>query len=320
MPSPPQSSADAKNLRSLLKAYLYGLQAHGLQRMSLDDDGRAILREWMLAKRSDDTVPPAVNHNTDSHPGKTEHTEQPAAGNASRLSELADSSEAPSPESDELQPVFFRPPGNNRAEIWQNAQALLLRWDPLRSLGTLRDTMIWGEGSPNASIVFVGDAPNFSDEQGGHPFCGDTGTKLDEMLRAMGLSRQQVYITYLVKFRPKLPRQTTNNRPPEAEEIRLSLPVLEFEIRYIQPKVIVALGVVAARGLLGRGDLPLSAYQQMSNLQFCDIPVIVTHNPSYLLRTSDRGERRRLWEEMLRVLELANLPISDKQRGYFLPH
>ena len=157
--------------------------------------------------------------------------------------------------------------------------------------------MVWGEGSLDADIIFVGDAPNYYDEREGRPFCGEAGTKLDEMLRAMGLTRKDVYITHLVKYRPKMARQTTNNRAPDMEEIRLSMPVLEFEVRYVRPKVIVALGVVAARGIIGQGELPLSAYQQMKGC----------------------SERRKLWEEMLHVMELAHLPISAKQRGYFLP-
>ncbi len=318
-PVPPtQTGTEECVLRSLVQKYLSELIMGGHKRLPLDDDVRPILREWMLAARRGSVTPAGNRGGTASAP-RTEHTEQVDTGTAPRLSALVDLTDNAPPTQEEEQPVFFRPPGRNREESWQNAKNLLLRWEPLRSLGSLRETMVWGEGSPNADIIFVGEAPNLRDEQEGRPFCGDAGTKLDEMLLAMGLSRRQVYITHLVKFRPKLPRQTTNNRPPDAEEIRRSLPVLEFEIRHIRPKVVVALGVVAARGIIGKGDLPLSAYRQMHDLHFCDTPVIITHNPSYLLRTSVLGERRRLWEDMLRVLELAHLPISAKQRGYFLP-
>ena len=114
-----------------------------------------------------------------------------------------------------------------------------------------------------------------------------------------------------------MPRQTTNNRPPNEKELLFSSSIIELEVRLVQPKVIVALGVIAARGLLRMGDLPLTAYQQQHG-QFCGVPVIVTHHPSYLLRTNDLTERRKLWEEMLHVMEMCGLPISEKQRGYFL--
>ena len=220
---------------------------------------------------------------------------------------------------EEEERLFFRPPGSTPDELWAQAQRLLLRWPPLRELGTLRETLVWSEGSRTADIMFVGDAPNYYDEQTGRPFCGEAGAKLDSMLKAMGLTRQQVYITHLVKFRPMVPRQTFNNRPPSRDEVRLSVPVLEFEVKLVQPKVIVALGVIAARALLGKEELPLAACQQIEHPQFCGAPVVVTHHPSYLLRTTSLAERRRLWEEMLRVMEMAQLPISAKQRGYFLP-
>jgi len=213
---------------------------------------------------------------------------------------------------------FFRPGGSTPEEVWQNFERLLPRWKPLRELGTLRPTAVPGQGNRHADILFVGDAPNYYDEKEQAPFRGEAGGKLDGMLRAMGLNRESVYITHLVKFRPALPRQTLNNRPPNEKEILYSSSILELEIRLIRPKVIVALGVIAARGILKKGALPLAAYQQMRGTCY-DIPVVVTHHPSYLLRTSDLQERRQLWEEMLRVMELAHLPITDKQRGYFLP-
>ena len=213
---------------------------------------------------------------------------------------------------------FFRPGGSTPEEVWQNFERLLPRWKPLRELGTLRPTAVPGQGNRHADILFVGDAPNYYDEKEQAPFRGEAGGKLDGMLRAMGLSRESVYITHLVKFRPALPRQTLNNRPPNEKEILYSSSILELEIRLIRPKVIVALGVIAARGILKKGALPLAEYQQMRGTCH-DIPVVVTHHPSYLLRTSDLQERRQLWEEMLRVMELAHLPITDKQRGYFLP-
>ncbi len=317
------SNAGRKGVRSLVVSYLTGLMAGGKKQLALEDEVRPVLREWMLAARRGEVVNRGFSPKSrrDVQTVAVSAGSDPGAMNEVKVSLRAMmnlESTAPSQPSAK-DPVFFRPAGKTREEIWDQAQKLLTRWEPLHALGTLRDKMVWGEGSPEADIIFVGDAPNYYDEQEARPFCGEAGTKLDEMLRAMGLARRDVYITHLVKYRPKMPHQTTNNRAPDAEEVRLSLPVLEFEVRYVRPKVIVALGVVAARGIIGQGELPLSAYQQMNALSYCGAPVIVTHHPSYLLRTSLLAERRKLWEEMLHVMELAHLPISAKQRGYFLP-
>ena len=279
----------------------------GCSSLPVDEQARVVLRAWMRGEKRCNVPPPLV----------------PQAESKNSAAELYEAleSETPEPEvdDDEEEQVFFRPGGRTPEEAWEFAQNLLLRWEPLKLLNTLRSTPVWGEGSRQADIMFVGDAPNHYDEQAGRPFCGEAGGKLDGMLKAMGLTRQEVYITHFVKFRPMVPRQTYNNRPPSKDEIRLSAPVVKFEVEQVQPKVIVALGVIAARGLLQQGELPLAAYQQLQNASFCGVPVVVTHHPSYLLRTAVLEERRRLWEEMLRVMEMAALPISAKQRGYFLP-
>lgn len=301
------------NLRELTIHYLHILQQQGVDSLPVDEDARAILRSWMLAAKGRGTPLPVR--------GRAAVVDTPSALPQRAVVRLDDIPEpelptdAPRPEDDV---PFFRPGGQNPAEAWEAMQRMLPNWKPLRGLGTLRSTPVFGQGNLSADIMFVGDAVNYHDEKAGKPFQGAAGGKLDGMLKAMGLTREQVYITHLVKFRPEQPRQTLNTRPPTEKEIRFSAPVLDFEIGLVQPRVIVALGVIAARGILQRGNLPLAAYQQEHG-SYNGIPVVVTHHPSYLLRTSDLSERRRLWEEMLYVMETAGLPISDKQRGYFLP-
>lgn len=242
-------------------------------------------------------------------------TAAPAPGS---LMEVAMQEPEREPELTEDEIPFFRPGGNSPEETWELMQRLLPVWKPLLDLNSLRRTPVFGMGNRHADIMFVGDAPGYNDESRGEPFRGEAGEKLDAMLSAMNLSRKSVYITHLVKFRPAMPRQTTNTRPPTLKEILFSRSVLDLEVRLVQPRVIVALGVIAARGLLQRGELPLAAYQAQPG-DYDGIPVIVTHHPSYLLRTSNLAERRRLWEEMLRVLQIAGLPITEKQQRYFLP-
>ena len=318
----------------LILQHLQALQERGVERLPVDESARAILREWMLAARRgtratvqgntspaplcNNAAAPATNHPAAPQPQAAAPAIQAETGISDLRSALHDSAPtmpAASNYSEEEIP-FFRPGGSSEEELWDNMLRMLPGWRPLRDLGTLRPTAVPGEGDRHASIMFVGDAPNYYDERSGHPFSGEAGEKLNGILKAMGLTREQVYTTHLVKFRPSLPKQTTNNRAPSEKEILFSTSVLELEVRLVQPRVIVALGIIAARGLLQRGDLPLSDYRAQQG-QFCGIPVIVTHHPSYLIRTNDLTERRRLWEEMLQAMQLAGMPISAKQQAYF---
>lgn len=311
----------------LVLNYLHTLQDQGVERLPVDESARGILRSWMQAARRGARVPaaapapaavavPAAAPVQENAPAPAAPVEAVEGISDLRSALHADDSAAPAAEFHEEEVPFFRPGGSNAEEVWGNMERMLPTWRPLRELKTLREKVVFGEGNRQASIMFVGDAPNYYDERAGRPFSGEAGEKLNGILKAMGLAREQVYTTHLVKFRPLLPRQTTNNRAPSEKEIRFSASVVELEARLVQPRVIVALGIVAARGLLQRGELPLADYRRDGG-QFCGIPVIVTHHPSYLLRTNDLGERRELWEEMLRAMELAGMPISAKQRAFF---
>lgn len=298
----------------LVLQYLRNLREQGVDRLPVDEEARSILREWMLAARRGVQKPVAASP----FPAQPMPTAEGISALRSALQEIVTQPEQapdnlPSPEEEV---PFFRPGGASDEEIWENMGRMLPGWRPLRELGTLRTTAVLGEGNRHADLMFVGDAPNYFDEKSGRPFSSDAGEKLDGILKAMGLTRAQVYTTHLVKFRPSLPRQTTNNRAPSEKEMRFSFSVVELEARLVQPRVIIALGIIAARGLLQRGDLPLADYRREGG-SFCGIPVIVTHHPSYLLRTNDLDERRQMWEEMLRAMEIAGLPISAKQRAFF---
>lgn len=304
--------------------YLRTLQEQGVERLAVDDSARAILREWMLAARRGirATTTNPISNTVQPPQAKPQATETSNSDGAEvsrylRSAYKEEPENAKPSEAEAMELPFFRPGGTTTEEVWYNFEKLLPTWRPLKELGTLRSTCVLPMGKRTADIMFVGDTPTYHDELERRPFAGSAGEKLDGMLKAMGLTREHVYITQLVKFRPAMPRQTTNGRPPSEKEILFSTSILELEARLVQPKVIVALGVIAARGLLRQGDLPLAAYQEQRGT-FCGIPVVVTHHPSYLLRTSDLAERRKLWEEMLHVMEICGLPISDKQRGYFL--
>jgi DNA polymerase len=191
-------------------------------------------------------------------------------------------------------------------------------WAPARSLGTLRGTMVFATGNPDARIMLVGEAPGYEEEKKREPFVGPAGQKLTDILKAMGLAREEVYISNIVKFRPVTPRQTTNNRKPTLEEMASCLPFIRAEVEIVKPECIIALGGTAAEGLLGLNGSVGS--MRGSWHEFGGIPVRVTYHPSYLLRSqSDLATKRQVWEDMLAVMERLGMPISDKQRGFFLP-
>jgi uracil-DNA glycosylase len=219
----------------------------------------------------------------------------------------------------------------DRDEAWARAQLNAIfkavkDCPDCRGLGTLFETAVFAAGNPQAEIMFVGDSPGVEEETARRAFVSPAGQKLDQILKAMGLSREQVYLTNLVKFRPKKGDgrfQAASDRPPQEDEMAASLPYLRAEIEVVRPRVIVALGRTAAEGLLEKGG-SLASFRSAEH-HFEGIPVIVSHHPSYLLRPefeSDpqqaMGAKRTVWEDMLRVMDRIGMAVTEKQRRYFL--
>lgn len=215
-------------------------------------------------------------------------------------------------------PATVTPEGASKAERLASLQKQAASWAPARSLGTLRETMVFATGNPDARIMLVGEAPGYEEEKKREPFVGPAGQKLTDILKAMGIAREDVYISNIVKFRPATPRQTTNNRKPSPEELAACLPFIRAEVEIVQPECIIALGGTAAEGLLGH---PSSVGALRGSWhEFGGIPVRVTYHPSYLLRSqADLSTKRQVWEDMLEVMERLGMPVSEKQRGFFLP-
>ncbi|HYF37226.1 MAG TPA: uracil-DNA glycosylase [Prosthecobacter sp.] len=216
-------------------------------------------------------------------------------------------------------PEALEVPGATKAEKLAALAKIAEASPEARALGTLRQTMVFAVGTPEASIMFVGEAPGAEEERQQEPFVGPAGQKLTGIITAMGLKRGDVYISNICKFRPAMENQGTSNRAPTPAEMRACLPYVLTEIEIIQPKIIVALGATAANGLGLTG--PVSKLRgRFYEVQ--GIPTMVTFHPSYLLREERLAgggirAKREVWEDMLQVMERAGLPISEKQRGYF---
>lgn len=179
-----------------------------------------------------------------------------------------------------------------------------------------RQNVVFGVGNLEARLMFVGEAPGADEDQQGEPFVGKAGQLLTKMIQAMGLKRGDVYIANILKCRPDTPGQAAGNRKPTPEEMQTCLPYLHEQIDLIKPEVLVALGATAVEGLLGK---TMGITRLRGNWRtYRGIPLMPTYHPAYLLRNQALSERRRVWEDLLQVMEKLSMPISQKQRNYFL--
>jgi len=172
-------------------------------------------------------------------------------------------------------------------------------------------------GDPEAKLMFVGEAPGADEDEQGEPFVGRAGQLLTKMIAAMELTRAQVYIADVLKCRPDMPADTSGNRKPTRDEMEACLPYLRAQVAVIGPQVIVALGATAVEGLFGPQKTPISRLRG-TWLELDGVPVRPTFHPSYLLRNQNLTEKRKVWEDLLAAMERLALPISEKQRGFFL--
>lgn len=183
-------------------------------------------------------------------------------------------------------------------------------------LAASRTQTVFGAGNPQADLMFIGEAPGADEDQQGEPFVGRAGELLTRIIGAMGLSRGDVYIANVLKCRPDMEPGAPGNRPPTTPEMQRCLPYLREQIAIIQPRVLVALGKTAMTGLTG-ADQSMSALRGRW-LTFENIPLLPTYHPSYLLRNGSNAEKRKVWEDMMLVMEKLGMPVSEKQRGFFL--
>lgn len=183
-------------------------------------------------------------------------------------------------------------------------------------LASSRKTVVFGVGNIDAQLMFVGEAPGADEDEQGEPFVGRAGELLTKIIQATGLRRSDVYIANILKCRPDTPGQASGNRKPTPEEMATCIPYLHEQIDLIRPKVLVALGATAVEGLLGK---TLGITKLRGNWQtYRGILLMPTYHPAYLLRNQAMSEKRRVWEDMLAVMEKLEMPISEKQRNYFL--
>lgn len=160
-------------------------------------------------------------------------------------------------------------------------------------LSKQRKNIVFGEGNPKASLMFIGEAPGSEEDIQGRPFVGEAGQILNRLINKMGFKREEVYIANIVKCRPP------SNRDPEEDEIRTCFPFLKRQIEIISPSIIVSLGRISAWTLL-RTKIPITRLRGRF-YEYEGIPLMPTFHPAYLLRNPKN--KWLVWSDMQQVIE-----------------
>lgn len=239
-------------------------------------------------------------------------------------------SAAPAAPAVPLATAQFTLPEGDKLARWQALREIVLNDPTCAAKVYPGKKIVFGVGSLDASIMFVGEAPGGDEEDLGEPFVGRAGQLLNRMIKAIGLERGQVYIGNILNWRPAMPGprnpdgSQTGNRPPTAEEMAYCLPFIRAQIAIVQPKVLVALGKTAVDGLLGADRFKSMGAARGTWHEYAGTPLRASYHPSYLLRqeglvsAAAKKIKRDAWEDLLAVMERAALPVSEKQRNYFL--
>jgi uracil-DNA glycosylase family 4 len=186
------------------------------------------------------------------------------------------------------------------------APAVVNEWQTLNTairdctkceLHASRTQAVCGVGNQQADWLIVGEAPGADEDRQGEPFVGKAGQLLNEMLRAVGLGREQVFIANILKCRPP------ENRDPKKEEAEQCLPYLQQQIELLKPRLILVVGKIAAHKLLGVDAALGKLRGTVHRYGDANIPVVVTYHPAYLLRSP--AQKRKSWEDLLLAMEVA---------------
>jgi DNA polymerase len=295
--------------------HLQGLQARGVRFVSVSPQTLAALSQERLRPPSRPPLaaasPPAARSTPALPPRAVAPAPKPAEPPAA---EPVPSLPLPNPPPTIAAPMALSPEA--RAAAFAELRQRVMPCTKCPHLAASRKNVVFGVGDIQAQLMFIGEAPGADEDEQGEPFVGKAGQLLTRIIQTMGLTRGSVYIANILKCRPDTPGQSAGNRKPTAQEMQTCIPYLHEQIDLIRPRVIVALGATAVEGLLGKtlGITKLRGHWQT----YRGTPLMPTYHPAYLLRNQALSEKRRVWEDMLQVMEKLGLPITEKQRQYFL--
>jgi DNA polymerase len=167
-----------------------------------------------------------------------------------------------------------------------------------------RTNIVFGEGNPNARIMFIGEGPGREEDLQARPFVGDAGMLLTRLIEKMGFKRKDVYIANIVKCRPPM------NRDPEKDEIESCRVFVERQIEIINPEVIISLGRISAQTLIGNIALKITAIRG-NFFDYKGFPLMPTFHPAYLLRNPK--DKWLTWSDVQKVLEKLHVPVKQRK-------
>jgi DNA polymerase len=226
------------------------------------------------------------------NPAPDEKTEQGEATMTAEPAAMAEARQAPHPKQTQPQQGHTSEPVEKQ---WQRLEHEVSQCQLCEQLCQSRTQTVFGVGNHQADWLIIGEAPGADEDRQGEPFVGRAGKLLNEMLLAIGLKREQVFIANILKCRPQ------NNRDPRPDEVANCHDYLQRQIALIRPRIILAVGRIAAQSLL-ESDAPVGKLRGRAHQYHCaragdtPIPLVVTYHPAYLLRSP--AEKRRAWQDL----------------------
>jgi uracil-DNA glycosylase family 4 len=291
--------------RETLGHYVEVLHGQGVRHVSLDRQAREAILHFAAAKPM----------------GKPSPASAPASASASasdaaprpRAASAAASSSAPAAKPLSVPPAMRTGPKQDQLD---QLAARIRAELAVHPFPIFRSNIVFGEGNPDAAILFIGEAPGAEEDKAGRPFVGRAGQLLTKMIQAMGIEREQVYIANILKCRPDMPPGVPGNRKPTPEEMAVCIPYIQEQIEIIRPRAIVALGSTAIEALL---DTKMTISRLRGTfVDYRGVPLMPTFHPSYLLHNPTNATKRKVWEDLMQVMTKVGMPISEKQKGFFL--
>jgi len=195
----------------------------------------------------------------------------------------------------ELSPVQTPDSHNVDALDWPALERVVSNCNAC-DLHSTRSQTVFGSGDLNADWLIIGEAPGADEDREGQPFVGRAGQLLTAMIGAMGMKREQIFITNILKCRPP------QNRDPDVEEVMACQPYLRRQIELLQPKIILAVGRIAAQNLLNTHETMKAMRGNPYTYADTGIPVVVTYHPAYLLRSP--LEKRKAWQDLQMAMRI----------------
>jgi len=284
---------------------LYRQKAAGVKRVSVSDESVALLKELAGAAVVSATPKPAAPV---AMAPATKSVVRPATPVTKNEGTIIVSHPLPEP------PVIKLPSGTKTEQLlWlqKTIEACEVTQKHLEGKKAL-----FGHGSETAKVFFVGEAPALEEVEANRSFVGPAGELLSKIISATGLTEKECYFANLMTWRPK-PPTAFGKRPPNASEVAFNRPYLLAQIEIIKPQIIVAVGAQAF-GALTHSTTPImqirGQWQKVDGLE-----VLPTLHPNYLLHSPSLSNKRLVWEDFMQIMTKLGMPISDKQKAYFLP-